>query len=203
MSPPFFVLKFEYILTLMWVDKMSLKLDRTSVSKIEEVATEVCQREGCILYDIEFIGGSKGKGRTLRVFIDKEGEAVGVDDCAKISRSLSFYLDTDEDLVPGDHYSLEVSSPGLERPLTRPWHFLKSVGENVAFKIERSLSEFGGKIQNQKRFSGKIVSADSTNIKVLVADYEVELPIEIILKATVIYDYQSAIKEKNHKEIRE
>lgn len=110
------------------------------LQKVENLAREVVLREGCQLYDVEFTS-SMGQ-RVLRVYIDKLGTPVGVDDCANVSRGLNLLLDV-EDVIPGGRYNLEVSSPGLERVLKKPEHFQSVVGQKVWMKLERSLQSLG------------------------------------------------------------
>lgn len=102
-------------------------LSPSQLEQIRRFAEEVAVREGCRLYDLEF------RDRTLRVFIDREAGGVSVDDCANVSRGLNLRLDV-EDAIPGGRYDLEVSSPGLERKLTQPWHFQGAVGQTVQLR---------------------------------------------------------------------
>lgn len=99
------------------------------------LAKGVAEREGCEIYDLEMIGA--GSGRVLRVFIDKVGGVV-LEDCSNVSRALNLLLDV-EDIVPGGAYNLEVSSPGLERPLRTPTHFERAIGSRVQVKTFDSL----------------------------------------------------------------
>jgi ribosome maturation factor RimP len=101
------------------------------INRITKIAEEVAAREGCKIYDIEFIGA--GKGRTLRVYLDKEN-GVGIDECSNVSRGLNLMLDV-EDVIPGGAYNLEVSSPGLERYLKKPSHFQVVIGKKI-FSVE-------------------------------------------------------------------
>jgi ribosome maturation factor RimP len=108
--------------------------------KLMEHADQIARRENCFLYDLEMPGS--GQGRTLRVFIDKDGEeGVSIDDCQKVSQGLNLLLDV-EDLVPGGAYNLEVSSPGLERRLRQAWHFQKALGETIVIQLNRGLGEW-------------------------------------------------------------
>lgn len=103
-----------------------MSLSQTQMDQIRRLADEVAAREGCRLYDLEFVGG-----RILRIYIEKmtEGGAT-LEDCVNVSRGLNLMLDV-EDPIPGGRYELEVSTPGLERKLTQLWHFEKAVGVKV------------------------------------------------------------------------
>lgn len=97
------------------------------IEKIREIVERVARDQGLEVVDIEFRGG--GKARMLRIFIDKEG-GVTHEDCANVSNEVSTILDV-EDVVPGTSYTLEVSSPGLDRKLSRPADFERFTGSLV------------------------------------------------------------------------
>jgi len=97
------------------------------VDKIREIVERVAQSSGLELADLELHGG--GKSRMLRVYIDKPG-GVTHDDCANFSREVGTILDV-EDAVPGGSYMLEVSSPGLDRKLSKPQDYERFVGSLV------------------------------------------------------------------------
>jgi ribosome maturation factor RimP len=99
-----------------------------NLEHVREVAERVTASSGLELVDIDF-RGSGGKARMLRVFIDKPG-GVTHGDCEAVSRELGTILDV-EDAVPGGSYTLEVSSPGLDRKLIRPEDFERFVGARV------------------------------------------------------------------------
>ena len=121
-------------------------LTESQLEQIRQFAEEVAIREGCLLYDLEY---RDGPGRLLRVFIDKEGEGVGVNDCVNVSRGLNLRLDV-EDIIPGGAYELEVSSPGLDRKLTQSWHYDKAIGKTVQVKYR---SEDG----SNKTYEGRLL----------------------------------------------
>jgi len=94
------------------------------LDKIREIAERVAQSDGLELVDIELLGG--GKSRMLRIFIDKPG-GVTHEDCSKFSREAGTIFDV-EDAVLGGSYMLEVSSPGLDRTLSKPQDFQRFTG---------------------------------------------------------------------------
>lgn len=111
---------------------------------------------GYELSDLELpIGGRDG---VLRVFIDKP-EGIAVEDCEVVSRQLSAILDV-EDPLPG-HYTLEVSSPGLDRKLTKPEHFQRFTGETIRVKLRFPLD-------GRRNFRGALRTADDEKIEVEV-----------------------------------
>jgi ribosome maturation factor RimP len=103
--------------------------------KLTHLASEIAQREGCELYDLEVVGG--GGNRVVRITIDRE-PGVSIDDCANVSRGLNLILDV-EDLIPGGAYQLEVSSPGIERALRTPRHYQRAIGQRVQVKCFETL----------------------------------------------------------------
>ena len=117
-----------------------------------------------------------GKHGVLRVFIDKL-DGIGLDDCEKVSLAVSALLDV-EDPLPG-HYDLEVSSPGLDRKLTKTAHFQRFAGETV--KVQMRFP-----IEGRRRFRGTLVSSDDENIVVEVNGVSHTLPVATIDTARLV-----------------
>ena len=158
-------------------------------AKLETLVQEVAQREGCQLYDIE-MGSAHGGRRTLRIFIDKQDGGPGIDDCSKISRGLSEVLDVDDPL-PGGTYDLEVSTPGIERVLTKPWHFSRVVGKKIQVRLEKALEFYG--IQNKKFSAMKqvremLASADDEGIVFRLDEEVAKIPFSAIDQARVVFE---------------
>ena len=97
------------------------------IDKIREIAERVAQSSGLELVDLELLGG--GKARMLRIYIDKPG-GVTHDDCSNFSREAGTIFDV-EDAVPGGSYTLEVSSPGLDRKLLKAEDFGRFIGSLI------------------------------------------------------------------------
>ncbi len=145
---------------------MVMSLSEGALEKIKSLAAEVSQREGCILYDLEIVGSAQN--RVLRVYIDEDSNGVAVDQCANVSRGLSLLLDV-EDLIPGGAYELEVSSPGVERPLTQLWHYEKALGETIRVRTKEVIFPVGQKPDNKskvKQIVGKLLTAGEGERKV-------------------------------------
>ena len=132
------------------------------------------ERLGYELVDLEVRLG--GKGGLVRVFIDKS-DGIDLDDCETVSRAVSALLDV-EDPVPGN-YNLEVSSPGLDRKLTKVEHFQRFAGETV--KVQMRLP-----IEGRRRFRGTLVSSDDENIVVDVDGESHSLPLKMIDTARLV-----------------
>lgn len=163
--------------------------------RIREHAQDVCVREGCMLYDLNFISGSRGQGRKLLIYIDKE-DGVNLDDCERVSKALSLLLDV-ENLIAGGEYILEVSSPGLERPLREAWHFEKAVGSRIFIQTEEDLNATLELKNPVKRFkaTGKLISVHDGSIDMDLDSRTVTVPINVIKKSNIIYDFQKSEKK--------
>ncbi len=129
----------------------------------------------------EFIGGElEGHRRSglLRLYIDSE-KGITLDDCSRVSYQISAMLDV-EDPIQG-HYTLEVSSPGLDRPLFEVAHYQKQVGNRVKLRV-------CAPVQNKRKFIGVLLRVDGNDIHLLVDSEEVVLPFSVIEKANVVVD---------------
>ncbi len=138
--------------------------------KILEIAKQAADAQGVEIFDIELLG--KGK-LLLRVMIDKE-TGVTLDDCESFSKSFSAFLDV-EDPISGP-YNLEVSSPGLNRPL-------KSIKDFEKYRDKLARIVTVEKIDNQNFFIGRIVGVSNNLIRLLVNKREIEIPFDNISKA--------------------
>jgi ribosome maturation factor RimP len=117
------------------------------LEQVRGIAERVASSSGLEIVDVEFRGA--GKSRMLRIFIDKPG-GVTHEDCADLSREVGTILDV-EDVVPGNAYTLEVSSPGLDRKLTRPAEFERFVGSRIKLTTREP-------INGNRFFEGKLES---------------------------------------------
>ncbi|MDE2305960.1 MAG: ribosome maturation factor RimP [Gammaproteobacteria bacterium] len=127
------------------------------------------------LVDLEF--AKSGRGGLLRLFIDRADRASGpvtVDDCAVVSHAVSEVLDAADPI--GGHYTLEVSSPGLDRVLRKPAHFAQVVGERVFVELKLP-------IDGRRRYLGRLSEVGADAIVVEVDGRECRLPFERIHKA--------------------
>jgi ribosome maturation factor RimP len=142
--------------------------------ELRQLLEPAIERLGYELVDLEVRLGS-GNG-LVRVYIDKP-EGIDLDDCEKVSLAVSALLDV-EDPVPGN-YNLEVSSPGLDRKLTKPEHFQRFEGETV--KVQMRFP-----IEGRRRFRGTLVSSDDENIVVEVDGESHSLPLKTIDTARLV-----------------
>jgi ribosome maturation factor RimP len=126
---------------------------------------------------------SRGSG-LVRVFVDAPGRAVTIDDCEAASRELSAVLDVNDPI--SGRYTLEVSSPGVDRPLFTPEQFSRHIGETV--KIELGLP-----IDNRRRFQGAIVKVEGDQITIEQDGAQVAIPHERITRARIKPDYDKLL----------
>ena len=119
------------------------------IDKIREIAERVAQSSGLELVDLELLGG--GKARMLRIYLDKPG-GVTHEDCANFSREAGTIFDV-EDAVPGGEYTLEVSSPGLDRKLSKAEDFQRFVGSLVKLTTRDP-------VNGNRHFEGRLKSFD-------------------------------------------
>lgn len=148
---------------------MSAKL-----KQLQEMLAPVVASLECELWGIEYL--SQGKHTTLRVFIDRE-EGVTVDDCAAVSHQISGILDV-EDPITGE-YTLEVSSPGLDRPLFTLAHFAAYAGHKAQLKLRVPF-------EGRRNFKGVLNGVEGDEVILVVDNEEFLLPIELIDRANVI-----------------
>ncbi len=150
-------------------------------NKLSPIIEPVVTGQGYELVDVEF--KNEMGGWVLRVFIDNpraEG-GVGLDDCANVSRELSAVLDV-EDVIPG-HYSLEVSSPGLNRPLKKEADFARFVGKKAKIRTRHPVGE------SRRNFSGTLLGVDGGKVRIDVGDQVCEVPVDDVEKANLVYEF--------------
>ncbi|ODS22813.1 ribosome maturation factor RimP [Candidatus Endobugula sertula] len=131
----------------------------------------------CELWGLEYL--IQGRQATLRIYIDKDA-GVSLADCEKVSRQVSSVLDVEDPIA--SQYTLEVSSPGVDRPLFTLGHYQRSVGEMVVVKLNRKFAE-------RKKLKGVIGGIENDEVVIQVGDEEYLLPIESIEKANIVPNF--------------
>lgn len=130
---------------------MSKKDDITS--KVAEIAERVCSSEGLEVVEAVVLGG--GSARVVRIFIDKPAGVTHAD-CETVSQQVGTILDV-EDVVPGGRYHLEVSSPGVERKLSKPADFARFLGQKAKVVLREP-------VENQRSWVGKLAGYEDNRI---------------------------------------
>lgn len=148
---------------------MSSKLEQ-----LQSMLAPVVESLGYQCWGVEFI--SQGRHSLLRIYIDHE-RGILVEDCEAVSRQVSAVLDVEDPI--SSEYTLEVSSPGMDRPLFTLEQFAAHAGEQVKIKLR---SPFDGR----RNFQGLLRGVEEQDVVVLVDDHEFLLPVDLIDKANVI-----------------
>lgn len=130
-------------------------------SLCEKLVTPILDKKGFELVDVEYV--KEGSNYYLRVYVDKSG-GITINDCVDVSRELNPLLDAYEKDFK-DMYILEVSSPGLLRPLKKDKDFQRNIGKMLEIKLFRPLADL-----KSKEFEGELVSYDTKTITVLLDD---------------------------------
>jgi ribosome maturation factor RimP len=144
-------------------------------SQLLELIRPVAESFGCELWGIDFF--MQGKQSLLRIYIEKQDGGVQVEDCERVSRQVSSVLDVEDPIKV--EYTLEVSSPGIDRPLFELAHFKEYVGQNVKIKLSMS---FDGR----RNFPGLLKGIEDDEIVLELDGEEYLLPFELIEKANVV-----------------
>ncbi len=138
--------------------------------KVLDLANDVAEGQGLQIFDIELLG----RGRILlRVIIDRES-GVTLDDCERFSKAFGAALDVENPLPRS--YNLEVSSPGLDRPLRKLKDFEKNIG-----KLARITT--AEKIENQNFLIGRITEVSDDSVRLMIKELEINIPFDKISKA--------------------
>ena len=142
--------------------------------QVEELLAPTVESLGCNIWGVEFL--AQGKHTKLRLYIDSEA-GVTVDDCANVSRHVSDILDVEE-IITGA-YTLEVSSPGMDRILFKESQFTDSVGEQVDVRLNFPF-------EGRRKFIGMLAGVQDSMAVVQIDDDEYLLPLENIQRARVV-----------------
>lgn len=141
--------------------------------KIEQYIKPTLQSMGYECWGCQYI--PQGNSALLRIYIDK-ADGIGIEDCERASRQIAAILDV-EDPIPGE-YRLEISSPGIPRPLFYNWQYQRYLGKWVEIRLSRP-------IEGQRKFSGIIMSADEHKVVIKTNDESKEFLFSTIAKAQV------------------
>ena len=154
------------------------------LGRIREAAERVARSEGLDIFDVEW---KVGKQRLMRVYLDRlpgpgnpEGLGITHNDCQRVSEQLSVLLDV-EDLVPGPSYTLEVSSPGLDRKLIKPADYERFAGRLAQIWLNEP-------IEKQKSFEGRLAGYTDGVVKLTVKGGEIAVPYAGIRKANLMVE---------------
>ena len=142
--------------------------------KLETLLRPGVEALGFELWGVEY--QSHARQSLLRIYIDAE-QGVSVDDCAKVSHQVSGVLDV-EDPITGE-YTLEVSSPGMDRPLYHLEQYSRYIGSDITIRLRIAF-------EGRRKFQGRLVAVEGDEVVVLLDGHEYVLPFEQIDKAQVV-----------------
>ncbi|MGH7885755.1 MAG: ribosome maturation factor RimP [Thermodesulfobacteriota bacterium] len=153
------------------------QLDNNAINSVADILQPILDEDGIELVDIEL--KNEAGGKTLRIYLDKSG-GITLDDCAMVSRNLNMLLDVND--VIESSYTLEVSSPGLRRPLKKESDFKKFTGKKVKIKTKEM-------IESRRNFVGNLIGIEKKVVSVDVDGRLFSLPLDSILNANLELDF--------------
>jgi ribosome maturation factor RimP len=166
--------------------------EESVVERARRTLEPVLVRDGYELVDVEWV---RGGGRlTLRVFIDKPG-GVNIDDCQLVSRTIEPILDVEDFIEPA--YDLEVSSPGLDRPLRTAEHFARYAGQRVQVKAYGPVAGTAEGSPPRKSWTGALRGFSDGAVLVDVDGVLHRIPHDRIAKAHLEYDVEAELRRKD------
>ena len=158
-------------------------------ASLQSIVASICEAHGVELVDVRFL--RMPGGALLRVLIDRppangsaevqKGSGISVNDCTDVSRAISAKLDEDENLISGT-YHLEVSSPGLERPLVKLQDFVRFAGREVKVQTQKPVGD-------RRNFTGSLVGVEGNAIKINQGTEEFVIPHADITKAHLVHRF--------------
>jgi len=152
-----------------------------SVRKLNELLQPLVEDLGYEFVGLEY--NSNPKHALLRIYIDHDN-GVGIEDCETVSRETAALLDVKDPIR--SHYNLEVSSPGLDRPLFVAAHYREFIGHTAQINLFAPMD-------GRRKFSGPILCADETTVSINQDGSEVTLNIDNIIKAKLVPDYEKVL----------
>ena len=159
---------------------LEIEMDGT-ITRVWELVAPIVEREGMEVVDIEFRPEGTRGGRVLRLYLDKE-EGPNVDDLSRVSRQLSDLLDT-QDAIEGA-YTLEVSSPGVNRPLKKPEHFTRFVGKRIRVRTRDM-------IDGRRSFLGILGEVLRDSVILNQEGKQYQIPFSMIDKSNYEHDWST------------
>jgi len=158
------------------------------VTALEPLIAPICSAHGVELVDVRCL--REPAGMLIRVIIDRDvpdvelGSGVSLEDCTGVSRDVSTALDVHDDLMPSGGYRLEVSSPGLERPLVKLSDFERFSGREVKVRTQTP-------IERQRRFRGKLLRVVEESIELDHDGKVLLIPHADIAEANLVYRFSN------------
>ena len=143
-------------------------------NKVEQLIRPLVEEMGYELWGCEYL--AQGRHSTLRIYIDKV-DGIGIEDCQRVSHEISALLDVEDPIT--SHYSLEISSPGIPRPLFHSWQYQRYIGQVVQIKLYQPF-------EGRRKYIGAIISGDENHVVLLIDDIQRQFSVSNIVKANLI-----------------
>ncbi len=153
------------------------KQKKNIAGTVRDLVAPVADSLGYMLWDVEYV--KEGADMILRITIDKP-EGVDIEDCEKMARAIDPIIDEADPIEVS--YKMEVSSPGIERALTRPEHFIACMGEKIEIKLYAP-------VDGKKQIVGILTAADDKTVTVTVDEAEVVLEKSSVAKVATVFDW--------------
>lgn len=150
----------------------------TKEEQLKALIVPIVEALECDFWGLEYL--SSGRNALLRVYIDRKETGVDVHDCEKISRQIGSVMDVEDPIV--GEYTLEVSSPGMDRPLYTLAQYVDYVGENVAVKLRFPF-------EGRRNFKGCLQGVEGEDVLLVVDEHEYLFPLDSIEKANIVPSY--------------
>jgi ribosome maturation factor RimP len=147
----------------------------STVSHLEPILAPVIEAAGFRLVRLRLMGGTQ---KTLQVMAERADGSMNVEDCAELSRALSAFMEQEPDAIEGE-FDLEVSSPGIDRPLTRLADFSRWSGHEA--KVE-----LAAMVDGRKRFRGQLLGLDGSDVVIETGGTRLVLPFRAIAEAKLV-----------------
>jgi ribosome maturation factor RimP len=155
-------------------------LDRKTLDDILTNVNATIAADGFVCIETQW----RAHDQTLQIFIDRESSSVSVDDCAQVSRSLEEKLDLDQ-WIPSN-YNLEISSPGIERPLRKVCEFERAVGQELALHLYERV----GPARKGRGRLEKVVNVEGESRLMMSTPFgDWQVPVSTILRANLVVDW--------------
>ena len=145
-------------------------------TRLENLLEPIISNLGYTLYDIQYV--KEGKDYYLRVTIDKDG-GISIEDCENVNNAIDEPLDL-ADIIQ-DSYLLEVSSPGIERVLRKPWHYKKQIGKKICIKLFKAINK-------TKEFTGILTEYNEEKLKLQIDGEFTDFEIKDIALAKTVFE---------------
>ncbi len=165
---------------------MSSKMNSADrvVREAEPLIKDIVEQEGMELVDLVY--RNESHGWVLRVLVDKEG-GVTLEDCSFVSHQIGDVLDVKD--VVRHAFNLEVSSPGINRPLKKEKDFLRVIGETVRVKTSKAL-------ESRRNFKGRLIRCADATVFIEIDGNEYAVPLRLIDRANLEFDFTKSNKQK-------